>query len=298
MCMVWYPPLTGDFLLTASDHYKMKLYDSTSMMCRFVKKHRQSKHSMSLETASTCILTERPSLAHHTALLLRKRWSFPCQQTQRNITWLISQKTRSVSSSCWSSQGWCHYLWDGGVCPAGAPDSASGWEPLQVQRVDLPSVRSVCSQLLLWWPLCVHRRQLWLHCPVMGDKFKVRSNNTDNRWPLWPCFVNLSWLCDCSALEAAASLGGADMVPFYTMLEGGRDGNFYRVSKTISVTLLLFFLRFSFDTFSFIFNSNISYCYKVWECPSYFHFCWSFIVYIFCFTQIIYKYYLYILSVL
>lgn len=39
MCMVWYPPLTGeDFLLTASDHYKMKLYDSTSLTCRFVKK--------------------------------------------------------------------------------------------------------------------------------------------------------------------------------------------------------------------------------------------------------------------
>lgn len=51
---------------------------------------------MSLETASTYILTERPSLAQHTALLLRKCWSFPCQQTNRNITWLISQKTRSV----------------------------------------------------------------------------------------------------------------------------------------------------------------------------------------------------------
>lgn len=40
---------------------------------------------------------------------------------------------------------------------------------------------------------------------------------------------------ECSALEAAAALGGDGMLPFYTMLEGDKDGAF-NVSETISLT--------------------------------------------------------------
>ncbi|KAJ1093171.1 hypothetical protein NDU88_006278 [Pleurodeles waltl] len=38
----------------------------------------------------------------------------------------------------------------------------------------------------------------------------------------------LMWETNLQALEAAASLGGEDLVPFYGLLDGGRDGEFFR----------------------------------------------------------------------
>ncbi|KAK3514459.1 hypothetical protein QTP70_018701 [Hemibagrus guttatus] len=42
-----------------------------------------------------------------------------------------------------------------------------------------------------------------------------------------------SWKISHPALEAAAALGGKDLIPFYTLLEGGRDGELFKVVKDL-----------------------------------------------------------------
>lgn len=42
-------------------------------------------------------------------------------------------------------------------------------------------------------------------------------------------FLYLLFSASASALDAAASLGGEDLIPFYNLLDGGREGEFFRV---------------------------------------------------------------------
>lgn len=46
---------------------------------------------------------------------------------------------------------------------------------------------------------------------------------------------NFSFYCMLSALEATAALGGKDLMPFYRVLDGGRDGELFRVGKTTEI---------------------------------------------------------------
>ncbi|XP_072290080.1 cilia- and flagella-associated protein 251 [Eucyclogobius newberryi] len=46
-------------------------------------------------------------------------------------------------------------------------------------------------------------------------------------------FTAMSWGVSTEALEAAAALGGPDMEPFYTLLDGGRDGHFFREMEDV-----------------------------------------------------------------
>lgn len=41
-------------------------------------------------------------------------------------------------------------------------------------------------------------------------------------------------LLSASALDAAASLGGEDLIPFYNLLDGGREGEFFKVIMLIT----------------------------------------------------------------
>ncbi|XP_074868746.1 cilia- and flagella-associated protein 251 isoform X2 [Carettochelys insculpta] len=47
------------------------------------------------------------------------------------------------------------------------------------------------------------------------------------------CIV-MKWEINVNALEAAVSLGGEDLIPFYNLLDGGRDGEFFRIEDMIN----------------------------------------------------------------
>ncbi|XP_037365763.1 cilia- and flagella-associated protein 251, partial [Talpa occidentalis] len=157
-CMTWYPPLTKElFLLICNSGYKVKLFNSTTKMCR----------KTLLGPVFGSPMEQMQVLPVRSTLELQKRYLVFINRDKVGLQILPvdgnPHKTTAII---------CH--------PSGVSGMALSYD-------------GSCA------------------FTAGGQDHSV-----------------VQWVINLSALEAAVSLGGEDLTPFYGLVSGGREGKFYR----------------------------------------------------------------------
>ncbi|EDV24111.1 uncharacterized protein TRIADDRAFT_57268 [Trichoplax adhaerens] len=154
-CITWYPPITKEnFLLLANDQFKLKLYNSTTKMCR--------------------------------KTLLGPTYGSPLQKME-----ILLQENPNGN----------RYL-------AFITNDKVG---LQILPIDGNPHRTMA--------LMAHPGRVTnMACSYDGQHI-FTSGGSDS--------TVFMWKTNIEALEAAVHLGGEDMVPFYNLMDGGREGELF-----------------------------------------------------------------------
>ncbi|NWX11723.1 CF251 protein, partial [Aegotheles bennettii] len=158
LCMAWYPQLsTESFILTANNCYKMKLYNTTTKMCRMTL--LGPTYGSPLEKMQILPTTNSVDPQKHYLVYVTKD--------------KVGLQILPVDGNPHKSSAFISH-------PDGVSDLASSYDGCYI--------------------------------------FTVGGND---------CTL-MKWEVNLNALDAAASLGGEDLIPFYNLLDGGREGEFFR----------------------------------------------------------------------